>query len=268
MKEDSPRRWFEKHLEWDRKSILDKSFDTWHDLIQPIIGGIYFQRRIIDNITNPNPKISELVDKLEPILKSSDVVRDTIKQDLEELMNNIRKMPGFDSIVNRSDEHDQIKRQFWDFEDKMKEKWSNFKELVRKQFEVIENLLGIAEDDYKFKWPSYGHSYFGLAIGQRDDAMEDDFRHPRFNSKFLKLCEKASMPSDVNTNRQPSETPPKKKLKVSVKKKSMKTKLKQDSPKITQKPMLHKRKKIDFNISDLEDDVEDEDDSDFDDKKY
>ena len=74
------------------------------------------------------------------------------------------------------------------------------------------------------------------------------------------------MPFDVNTNTK-SETPPKKKLKVSLKKKSMKTKLKQDSPKITKKPMIHKRKKIDFSMSELDNAAEDEDDSDFDDKK-
>ena len=74
------------------------------------------------------------------------------------------------------------------------------------------------------------------------------------SAEFKKCCKKASMLNESTSKRMVTDP---------SRKQSDKMNAIEDSPKIIQKPFFHKRKKIDFKMSDLENAAEDENDSDF-----
>ena len=173
-------------------------------------------------------------------------------------MNTIRKMPGFDTIVEGCDSQKEIQRKIDDFISEAREEWSRIKKNVEERFEIVERLLDIEhstwEEHYKqFYWNA-------LELGDRTNVYR--------SSEFQKHCKiTENIPEYLKTN--PTHTFLSNKINAKTEKLNKQTESeepnpKEDSPKITQKPFLHKRKKIDFNMSDLENAAEDENDSDFD----
>ena len=96
-------------------------------------------------------------------------------------------------------------------------------------------------------WDEHYYEYRFLAMGFGNG------REIMRSKEFKKCCEKASTLPESN----------KKRMAPSTFKKHDEKDSKEDSPKIIQKPFFHKRKKIDFKMSDLENAAEDDNDSDF-----
>ena len=111
-------------------------------------------------------------------------------------------------------------------------------------------------------WDEHYKQFYwnALNLGDRDEVYR--------SSEFQKHCKiTENIPEYLKTN--PTHTFLRNKINAKTEKlnkqpESEEPNPKEDSPKVTQKPFLHKRKKIDFNMSDLENAAEDENDSDFD----
>ena len=139
-----------------------------------------------------------------------------------------------------------------------REEWSRIKRTVRERFENVEKLLDIKHS----AWDEHYKQFYwnALNLGDRDEVYR--------SSEFQKHCKiTENIPEYLKTN--PTHTFLRNKINAKTEKlnkqpESEEPNPKEDSPKVTQKPFLHKRKKIDFNMSDLENAAEDENDSDFD----
>ena len=244
-----------KDLECSTKSEITKAS---FKLIDPILGGIWYYKQINRRNFYQNPQILELVKGLESDYEGLQDLKKKLRERLDELMNNICKMPGFDTFVEGCDGQKEIQKKLDGFIIGAREEWSRIKRTVRERFENVEKLLDIKHS----AWDEHYKQFYwnALNLGDRDEVYR--------SSEFQKHCKiTENIPEYLKTN--PRHTFLRNKINAKTEKlnkqpESEEPNPKEDSPKVTQKPFLHKRKKIDFNMSDLENAAEDENDSDFD----
>ena len=166
-------------------------------------------------------------------------------------MDNIYNMPGFDTMVDKSDGHKKIREKYQELLNEISDEWSRFKDVLDEKFKALGKLID--REDNRI-WDCIYVRYHEHAIGEGKEWIDEDFQKP----EFMKYCEQAMLQS----KRKPTTMKLKKAKKCKILDFSKKSK--QASPKIRQKPFLHKRKKIDFKMSDIENEAEDDDDdSDF-----
>ena len=249
---------FQKELKDLERSTESEITTASFKLINPLLGGIWYYKQINRINFYQHPQILSLVKGLESDYDGLQDLKKKLRERLEKLMSTISKMPEFDTFVEGCDGHKDIQKKFDDFITEAREEWSRIKNIVGERFEIVERLLDIKhatwDEHYKqFYWNA-------LNLGDRDEVYR--------SSEFRKHCKIAeNIPEYLKTN--PTHTFLSNKINAKTEKLNKQTESeepnpKEDSPKITQKPFLHKRKKIDFNMSDLENAAEDENDSDFD----
>ena len=230
-----------KKLEWSTKCDFSGTISY---LIETINGGIYYFRNVNEMIVKPNPKISEILKQLASDTQDFENLKQDLNQRFTELVNVIHKLPGFDTFVNGDDDQKDIQKRHDDFTTKARNEVSKFKNVVGKRFKTLENMLDMENSNWTERYKEYRFSAMGF--GDRRKLYQ--------LAEFKKCCKKASLLPESKSVKSTVDTSPKQCEKVDSK---------ENSPKIKQKPFFHKRKKIDFNMTDLENAVEDENDSDF-----
>ena len=235
---------FQKELKELEESTSYEVLATISKLINALSGGIYYYKMVNKRIANPNQQISELVKQLESDSKDFEDLRQLLKQRFTELKDITHKLPGFDTFMNGEDGQKDIQKRHDDFITKATEEMSKLKSIAGDRFKTLENLLDLENS----LWNERYNEFKFLAMGLGDQRRFTD------SKEFKRCCEKASMLPENKLKRKATGTPPKQ---------SDETNSEEDSPKITQKPYLHKRKKINFKLSELESAVEDENDSDY-----
>ena len=243
MKKPSHEKFVNELQEFKKSTIIELSGDTGM-LIETIKGGIYYFRKVNSMIAKPNSQISDLLKQLESDAQDFTDLRDQLYQRFTELTDAIHKLPGFDTFVNGDDGHKDIQKKHIDFVTKARKQVSELKNIVGNRFEALENLLDLEKSIWYERYEEYRFNAMG-AIGDNRVLQ---------SAEFKKCCKKASMLNESTSKRMVTDPP---------RKQSDKMNAIEDSPKIIQKPFFHKRKKIDFKMSDLENAAEDENDSDF-----
>ena len=243
---------FEKELKKSECSVEREIVEVSNCMCEPVYGGIYYFKMINKTIAKPNVQISDLVKQLESDIEALSDLRKQLDERFAELKKTIRSIPGFDTFVQGSDGHKDVQKRLDDFTTQVKEEGSRYKNLIGERFAALGSLLNIDNSKWREHYKKYHLSYFGC--GNDREVMR--------SAEFMKCCEKASKIPQCNSNQDTTNMDPTREIAKDVEK-DKQINEKEDSPKVIQKPFFHKRKKIDFKMSDLESAVEDEDDSDF-----